>query len=84
MWQKHGKLVAADAKGPIRTSQRCDQEVAESAQGAIATSMPRPVVDRLELVKVNEEKCQRHAVTLRRLDLAIKLLVERSMITEPG
>lgn len=83
MWQKHGKLVAADAKGPIRTPQRSAKEVCRIRAGCDRRQHAR-THRCLELVKVDEEKRQRHAVSPRRLDLAIKLLVERSMIAESG
>jgi hypothetical protein len=50
--QEHGKLVAADAEGPIRSAQRGVQQLSKSAQHPVAAGVPPAVVDGLELVQV--------------------------------
>ena len=84
MRQDHGELVAADAIGAIGPAQRPAEQLAEAAQYAVAAGMAAPVVDRLELVEVDEEQAQRDLVAQRAGNLPVELLVEGAMVAEPG
>jgi hypothetical protein len=84
MGQDDGEFVTAHAICPIGAPQRGRQQLAEAAQDAVATRMALAVIDRLELVEIDEHQRQRRPVAHGGLDLTVELLVEGAMVAQPG
>ena len=84
MREEDRELVTADAEGAVGAAQGVVQQGAEAAQDAIAVGVAARVVDRLELVDVDEEERQRDVVAQGGRDLPIELLVEGAMVAQPG
>ena len=82
--QEHGELIAAHAECPIRQPERAGEKPAESTQHPIAAGVAAAIVDCLEFVQVDQEECERHVIAERGGDLALELLMERSMVAEAG
>jgi hypothetical protein len=80
--QEDGELVAADAEGAVGPTQGNSHELAEAAQDAIAGGMPAAVVDRLEVIEVDEQQRERNSVAQCRGDLAVELLVEGAVVAK--
>ena len=57
---------------------------AEVGQRLVAEGVALGVVDRLEVVEVDQHQRHRRAIALRGVDLAIELLLEGPMVAEPG
>ena len=56
MGEEDGELVAADAEGAVGATQRGVEQGAEAAQDPVAVGVAAAVVDRLELVDVDEHQ----------------------------
>ena len=84
MREEDRELVTADAEGAVGTAQGVVQHGAEAAEDAIAVGMATRVVDRLEVVDVDEKERQRDVVAQGGRDLPIELLVEGAVVAQPG
>ena len=80
--KENGELVAAGPKRTICQTQGAAHELTEPVQNAVAGGVTFVVVDRLELVQVDDGKRQRHAVAHGGCDLALEVLVEGAVVAE--
>ena len=82
--QEDRELVATDPEGTIDPAQARDGEAAEVGQGPVAGGVALLVVDRLELVDVQQDERDRDAVAVGLGDLTVELLLERTVVAETG
>ena len=84
MRHEEGELVAADAEGRIRGSDRGADQLSDLGQELVAHGVTLRVVDALELVDVDEHEREVRAVAARALDHARHRLLEGAVVAEAG
>ena len=82
--QDHRELVAADAAGDVGRADDVADAVGRLGQDAVAGEVADAVVDRLEVVEVEDDERQAAAVALGAGDLAGERLVEVAAVVQAG
>ena len=72
----HRELIAAGSEEPVGLTERLTHPARQTGQETIALGVAVPVIDDLEIVKVDEQEREWHAVTLEAFELARQLLTE--------
>ena len=80
----HRELVAADAAADVDRADLVPEPLRDLGEDGVAREVPDPVVDRLEVVEVEDEERQPAVVALRPEGLAAERLVEVALVEEPG
>src|SRR5207237_1344981 len=80
----HGELVAADATGDVGRAYDVPDALRGVGEHGVAGQMPDPVVDRLEVVEVEDDQRELSVVAVRTGDLATECLVEVAPVVESG
>jgi hypothetical protein len=82
--QQEGELVAADPEGTVGASQVRRDRARERHQQVVARDVAALVVDRLQVVHVDEHEDEAGVVPAHRLELARQLVLERAVVAETG
>src|SRR5205807_7009786 len=82
--ERRGEFVAAQASGDVAGADTISQRLAESADGAVAGMMPERVVDRLQVVEVEESDRERTARPLSAGDVALERALEFLPVRQSG
>ncbi len=78
------ELLAADAGRHVDEPARGTQQIREAAEGAVSLGVSEPVVDRLEVIEVEERDRERRVRATRPLDLASHDRLEGAAVHEAG
>ena len=83
-WQEHQELIAAVAADRIGRSQLATQACRNAADAQVPARVPKPVVDSLEPIDVDEQHRERSVGQSAFLELAGKQVIQRSPVLGAG
>src|SRR5205823_1536341 len=84
LWEDDCELVAPDTAGDVGGANDVAYALRDLGQDGIAGEMADPVVDRLEVVQVEDDECEPAPVPLRARDLPRQGLVEVAAVVQAG
>ena len=79
-----GEFVATPARDNIGSATVLPEDFGHSLKYGIPDLMPEVVIDRLELVEIDQQERQPAAIACRTLEMVIKHLVELGAVSQPG
>ena len=80
----HRELIATGSEESVGLTEGLAHLARQTGQETIALGVAVPVIDGLEIVQVDKQERERHAVTLEEPELAGELLVERAVVAHRG
>ena len=82
--EQHGELVAAEPGGGVGRAERREQPLADLAEHLVSDGVAEAVVDRLEVVEVDEHDAHRRALLRAPRQRVRDAIGEECAVREPG